>query len=166
MAGAFVLDAPGTYVADLEGRLVIGNRPGRLHYAIALGVPAGCLVLLLVLRDVWWLGAGALVLFGLPAILVAFNSQRYEITPGHVAMRGRAAGIPVRRDWTLSGDAAVRVETRVERDPDSPTLWTAYQAQILTSGGSIPIAESTRRERAVSCAELVARTAGVVLQSP
>lgn len=166
MTGAFVLDAPGTYVAELEGSLIIGNRPGLLHYAIAIGVPAFCLALLGLLRDVWWLGAVALVLFGIPATLVAFNSQRYEITAGRVMMRGRAAGFATRRDWPLPAGAAVRIGTRIERDEGTPYLWTAYQTQILTDNGWIAVAESMRRDRALEFAGRLARAAGVALESP
>jgi hypothetical protein len=162
MPGAFILDAAGTYVSEAAHRLVIGNRPGLLHYSIALAVPAFCLILLWFFRDdAWWLGTGALVLFGLPAVLLVFNSQRCEVTPGHVAMRGRAAGFRVTRDWPLPADSAVRIDTRIERKQETPDLWTSYQAQILTSQGWIPIAESMQRARALEFAERLAHVAGV-----
>lgn len=162
MPGAFILDAPGTYVSEADGRLVIGTRPGLLHYSIAVGVPAFSLALLwLFWDDAWWLGVGALVLFGLPSILVAFNSQRYIVTPGHVAMRGRAAGFSVSRDWPLTADSAVRIATRIDRDQDSSTLWTCYQAQIRTAQGWMPIAESVQDARALQFGERLARVSGV-----
>ena len=162
MPGAFILDAPGTYVSEADGRLVIGNRPGLLHYAIAVGAPALSLALLwLFWHDAWWLGVGALVLFGLPSILVAFNSQRYVVTPGHVAMRGRAAGFRVSRDWPLPADSAVRIGTRIDRDQDSAMLWTCYQAQIRTAEGWMPIAESMQEGRARQFGERLARASGV-----
>ena len=40
-ADAFILDAPGTYVSELQDGLIIGNRPGAMHYAIAVGVHHG-----------------------------------------------------------------------------------------------------------------------------
>lgn len=166
--GAFVLGAVGTYISEAEDRLIIGNRPGVVHYSIALGVPTFCLVLLWLLRnEAWWVGGGALVLFGLPSILVAFNSQHYEVTAGRVAMRGRAAGFSVRRDWVLPGDSAVRIGTRIEMDQETAYRWTSYQAQILTGGGWMPIAESTLRGAAVEFAARLARAAGVsIMDSP
>jgi hypothetical protein len=162
MPGAFILDAPGTYVSEAEGRLVIGNRPGMLHYSIAVGVPAFSLALLwLFPHDAWWLGVGALVLFGLPSVLVLFNSQRYIVTTGHVAMRGRVAAFTVNRDWPLLADSAVRIDTRIERDQDAANLWTCHQVQILTTQGWIPIAESMQRGRALEFGERLARVAGV-----
>lgn len=162
MPGAFILDASGTYVSEAEGRLVIGNRPGMLHYSIAVGVPAFSLALLwLFSRDAWWLGVGAFLLFSLPSVLVLFNSQRYIVTTGHVAMRGGAAGFTVNRDWPLLTDAAVRIETRIERDQDAANLWTCYQAQILTTQGWIPIAESMHGRRALEFGERLARVVGV-----
>ena len=77
--GAFTLRAPGTYVAEAGDALVIGNRAGPVQYSIAILVPAGCLGLLWLVRDTaWWIGARALVLFGLPASLVAFNPGATE----------------------------------------------------------------------------------------
>jgi hypothetical protein len=160
--GALILDAPGTFVSEAEDGLMIGIRPGVLHYSIAVGVPAFCLVLLWILRhDAWWVGAGALALFGLPSILVLFNSQRYEVTRGRVVMRGRAAGFRVNRDWPLAGDSAVRIGTRLHRDEETAFLWTSYLAQILTNQGWIPIAESMQRDRVVEFAERLARAADV-----
>ena len=161
VTGAFTLGAPGTYVAEAGDALVIGNRAGPVQYSIAILVPAGCLALLWLVRDTaWWIGAGALVLFGLPASLVAFNSQRYEITKGKVAMRGRAAGIVVRRDWRLPADSAVRIATRLETDEGS-SQWTIHQAQILTDRGWISLAESLERRCALEFAERLARAADV-----
>ena len=162
MPGAFILDAAGTYVSEMGHTLVIGNRPGLLHYSIALAVPTLCLILLWLFRDeAWWLGAGGLVLFGLPAVLVVFNSQRYEVTVGNVAMRGRAVGFRVTRDWPLPADSAVRIDTRIGRDPDTAYLWTSHQAQILTSQGWIAIAESMQRDKVLDFAERLARFARV-----
>jgi hypothetical protein len=162
MPGAFILDAPGTYVSEAEGRLVIGNRLGMLQYSIAVGVPAFSLALLWLFRhDARWLGVGALVLFGLPSILVLFNSQRYIVTAGHVAMRGRAAGFTVNRDWPLLADSAVRIDTRIERDQETANLWTCHQTQILTTRGWLPIAESMQRGRALEFGERLARVVGV-----
>lgn len=162
MPGAFILDAPGTYVSEAEDRLVIGNRPGLLHYSIAVGVPAFCLALLWLFRhDAWWVGVGALVLFGLPALLVPLNSQRYIVTAGHVARRGRVAGFAMHRDWPLRADSAVRIDTRIERDQEAANLWTCHQTQILTNQGWIPIAESMQRDKAIEFGERLARVGGV-----
>lgn len=161
MLGAFILDAPGTYVSEAEGRLVIGNRPGMLHYSIAVGVPAFSLALLWLFPHDAWLAVGALVLFGPLAVLVLFNSQRYIVTTGHVAMRGRATGFTVNRDWPLLADSAVRIDTRIERDQDAANLWPCHQAQILTTQGWIAIAESMQRGRALEFGERLARVAGV-----
>jgi hypothetical protein len=167
MPGAFLLDAPGTYFSEAEGRLIIGNRAGLLHYSIALAVPAFCFAVLWLFRhDVWWLGVGALVLFGLPSILVVFNSQRYEVTAGHVAMRGRAMGFRVNRDWPLLDTSAVRIGTRIERDQEAPHLWTCYQVQILTTQGWIPIAESMQHGKVLEFAEALARVVGARISDP
>lgn len=44
---------------------------------------------------------------------------------------------------------------------DAVNLWTSHQAQILTSGGWIAIAESMQSGRALEFGEHLARVAGV-----
>jgi hypothetical protein len=75
-------------------------------------------------------------------------------------MRGRAAGIVVRRDWRLPADSAVRIGTRLDTD-EGPSQWTIHQAQILTDRGWIALAESMERRYALEFAERLARAAGV-----
>jgi hypothetical protein len=105
-------------------------------------------------------GSAGALLFGLTAILVTSNSQRYEVSKGKLAMRGRAAGIVVKRDWRLPTDSAVQIGTRLETDEGS-SQWTIHQAQILTDKGWISLAESMERRCALEFAERLARAADV-----
>lgn len=161
--GAFVLGAPGTYVEEAPGALVVGNRPGAYHKVLAAVMLAiGLASAWLVWPEVPALAALMLLLFGGVPLLAMLNTQRWEVRPGMLALRGRALGRAVERDLPLGPDTAVRVGTRVEYDQDgSSPRWTVFQAQVRAGGVWVGVAESQSEAAARSFAQRVAAAARV-----
>ncbi|MDP9352140.1 MAG: hypothetical protein M3P51_11435 [Chloroflexota bacterium] len=141
----FVLGAPGTYVEDRGEYLIIGNRPGMFHYVIAITF---ALVAIWVLWLLWpyapLVAGGFFHLFSVPPLLILFNSQRWEITPGSIRMRGRAPGRTRSGDWLLPADSRVRIDSIWDSDEGSSGWY--YQAQKLTESGWVGVAESRDAE--------------------
>ena len=164
-AGAYNLKNPGTYVNVSSERIVIGNRPGRFHYTIAIVFP--CLAIAvawMIGRQLWWLAAIFILLFGVFPILPLFNRQRFEIERGVLKARGRALGRETHRDWPLHPQGAVRVEDWWYRDSDSPHTWPQFQLQLRTPDGWIGVAELLHdREPLLRLAHDVSVVSGVPL---
>lgn len=154
---AFVLGAPGTYVDEREGALVIGHRPGAFAWTVAVAWPALVLGTMWLMRDAPLFVHAFLLLLALPATLAVLNRQRWEIRPGVLRMAGRAAGFRTERDWTLAADARARVETVPQTAPPR------YQVQLLTSEGWIAVAQSALPEPTRAFAERAAAAARVPL---
>jgi hypothetical protein len=155
-SGAFVLGGPGTYVEYGADRVVVGNRPGAFHFAVAVVFPLGLLFLWWLLRDAGCVGALFFLVMGVPPLLILFNTQQWEIVPGALRARGRAFGIARSRDWTLPPDGGVRVERFQDSDG-----WTTYQIQIGTAEGWIGVAEAANPEPVRELGARVAEVAGV-----
>lgn len=165
--GAFVLGAPGTYVEERPGVLVVGNRPGGTVKALAAVMLAFGLGLAWFLwAELPWLGVLLGLLFGGVPLLALLNRQRWEVRRQHLALRGRALGHEVERDYPLAPDAAIRLGTRVEYDQDGSTpRWTTWQAQVRTAQGWVAVAESAQEGPAREFAQRLARVTGLPLQA-
>lgn len=161
-SGALMLGGPGTYTEYTSDRVIIGNRPGALHWAIALVFGSIALLLCWLLRDAPWVAGLFFVVFGVLPLLPLLCRMRYEISREGLQRRGKALGISQRRDWPLTADSAVRVETYQDRDSDNHG-WTRHQTQIRVREGWIGVSESGNLESARDFAGRMAAAAGVPL---
>lgn len=143
-SGAWNLQGVGVYVEHHPDRVVIGHRPGPVHYTIGVVFPAlAVAIVVFVLRvapELWWLAAFFGLLFGVFPVLPLLNTQRFEICQGVARMRGRAMGFRIRREFRIPRDAAVRIEQMPFLD-GATHPWRRFQVQIRTEGGWLALAE-------------------------